>query len=379
MRSPASLPRRRCPGLRRPRGRRRPGSLHGPSGSPPPKAAGAVLDPSVGPGAPTAHPRRGAGEGRPVPRGSPSSAESSASQHLGDERDGSRARRLTTSPGDGEPTWSPDGRRIVFRRSSATNSTCGSFPPRAAGPLVSCARPSRTSSTRTRSPTGGGSHFRARGGQIQTWVMSLSSKVARRPTRGAASFSGLGARWAPHRVHDRRPDRNCRLQHSPCADLAERDTEERRRPRMVPLTAGALRSSAEAGKRHARGRRRPPLSHARRLGHQRRARLVAPEPCRRGGVGMDMSGSRRRPDHTCTRLGSVSRSGRADHRAIEPGAVAGTAGRQDRDGGGPQRPEALCRSGDLPARRRRRATSLSRPAHGAGRTLPRQDHLPGRR
>ena len=149
---------------------------------------------------------------------------------------GSRARRLTTSPGDGEPTWSPDGRRIVFRRSSATNFDLW-IVPAAGGRAVPLLRtPIANELDPDWSPDGRRIAFQSsRGGQIQIWVMSLSSKVARRLTRGAASFS---PDWAPdgrriaYMTGGRIAIVDC--EHSSCADLAERHAEERRRPRMVP-------------------------------------------------------------------------------------------------------------------------------------------------
>ncbi|MGH3064060.1 MAG: TolB family protein, partial [Gaiellaceae bacterium] len=76
--------------------------------------------------------------------------------------DGTGRRRLTTRPGDGEPTWSPDGRRIAYRSSSATSFDLWVVP----------------STGGTRRPL------------LRTiWVLTLSTGHARRVTRGGASFS----------------------------------------------------------------------------------------------------------------------------------------------------------------------------------------------
>jgi len=109
--------------------------------------------------------------------------------------DGSAARRLTTSPGDGEPTWSPDGRRIVFRRSSTTNFDLWVVPAAGGRATRLLRTPNANELDPDWSPDGKRIAFQSsRGGQIQIWVMSLSSKVARRLTSGTASFS---PDWAP--------------------------------------------------------------------------------------------------------------------------------------------------------------------------------------
>jgi Tol biopolymer transport system component len=104
--------------------------------------------------------------------------------------DGRAARRLTTSPGDGEPTWSPDGRRIVFRRSSATNFDLWVVPSSGGRAVPLLRTPIANELDPDWSPDGRRLAFQSsRGGQIQIWVMNLASKHARRLTRGAASFS----------------------------------------------------------------------------------------------------------------------------------------------------------------------------------------------
>jgi Tol biopolymer transport system component len=109
--------------------------------------------------------------------------------------DGRAARRLTTSPGDGEPTWSPDGRRIVFRRSSATNFDLWVVPAGGGRAVPLLRTPIANELDPDWSPDGKRIAFQSsRGGQIQIWVMNLASKQARRLTRGAASFS---PDWAP--------------------------------------------------------------------------------------------------------------------------------------------------------------------------------------
>ncbi len=266
------------------------------------------------------------------------------------------ARRLTTRPGDGEPTWSPDGRRIAYRSSSATSFDLWVVPSTGGTRRPLLRTPSANELDPDWSPDGRRIAMQSsRGGQIQIWVLSLFRRT--RPegdTRRSELLSGLGLRRTAYRLRDRRPDRGRRHRRPPPAHPAQRLAEERRRPGLVPGQPPDRLPAGRAGAHDARsGRRRSPLRDARLLGHERRARLVAPEPapprrCRNG----DVAGSRRRPDRACTRLGSVSRPGRADHRATAARSGRGH-GRPavDRNGGGPRRPEAVCRSGDLRARR----------------------------
>jgi Tol biopolymer transport system component len=109
--------------------------------------------------------------------------------------DGSRQRRLTTQPGDGDPTWSPDGRRIAFRRSSGGGFDLWGVP--AAGgnakPLLRTPRANELEPDW--SPDGRRLAFQSsRGGRIQVWVMSIASRTARRVSGGPASFS---PDWSP--------------------------------------------------------------------------------------------------------------------------------------------------------------------------------------
>jgi Tol biopolymer transport system component len=109
--------------------------------------------------------------------------------------DGSGRRRLTRRAGDGNPTWSPDGRRIAYRSSSPTSFDLWVIP--AAGgrarPLLST--PVANELDPDWSPDGRRIAFQSsRGGSIQIWFITVGSTVARRLTSGPASFS---PDWSP--------------------------------------------------------------------------------------------------------------------------------------------------------------------------------------
>jgi TolB protein len=110
--------------------------------------------------------------------------------------DGSARRRLTRRAGDGDPTWSPDGRRIAYRRDNGTNFDLWIVPAAGGKPAPLLQTPRANEITPDWSPDGGRIAFEStRSGAIQIWVLSLRTRQARRLTRGNASFS---PDWAPN-------------------------------------------------------------------------------------------------------------------------------------------------------------------------------------
>jgi Tol biopolymer transport system component len=144
--------------------------------------------------------------------------------------DGSARRRLTRRAGDGDPTWSPDGRRIAYRSSSPTSFDLWVVPSSGGKPQPLLRTPRANELEPDWSPGGRRIAFQSsRGGTIQIWVITVGSTVARRLTRGPASFS---PDWSP----DGR-----RIAYSTRGRIAIVDAA-RRRVRMLPsgtpLSAG---------------------------------------------------------------------------------------------------------------------------------------------
>jgi Tol biopolymer transport system component len=109
--------------------------------------------------------------------------------------DGRGQRRITNRAGDGEPTWSPDGKRIAFRRDQGASFDLWVVP--AAGGSARRLFGGRVTSELTPdwSPNGRQIAFQGnRGGVNQIWILTLRTNGVRRLTRGAASFQ---PDWSP--------------------------------------------------------------------------------------------------------------------------------------------------------------------------------------
>jgi Tol biopolymer transport system component len=108
--------------------------------------------------------------------------------------DGSHKRALTWNLGDGEPTWSPDGKRIAFRRDNGNSFDLWTVPSAGGTP-----RPLlRTFQANERSPDWSPDGKRiaytsTRGGRIQIWILNLSSRVSRRLT----TLESFSPDWSP--------------------------------------------------------------------------------------------------------------------------------------------------------------------------------------
>jgi Tol biopolymer transport system component len=110
--------------------------------------------------------------------------------------DGSARRRLTSRAGDGDPTWSPDGRRIVYRRDNGTNFDLWIVPAAGGKPAPLLQTPRANEVTPDWSPDGRRIAFETtRSGEIQIWVLNVRTRQTRQLTRGTASFS---PDWAPN-------------------------------------------------------------------------------------------------------------------------------------------------------------------------------------
>ena len=203
---------------------------------------------------------------------------------LGDEGGRPRPAEAHQSRGDGEPTWSPDARRIAFRRDLGGSFDLWVVP--AAGGSARRLFGGRTTNELAPdwSPAGGQIAFQGnRGGVNQIWILTLRTHV-RRLTRGEDSFQ---PDWAPDGSE------------SPSRRGVGSRSSRRRPPRILPT--GVPRSAYDPswsrdGRRIAferggqvltmRAGGGDPLRHPGLLGHQRRSRLVAPERaprrCRNG-------------------------------------------------------------------------------------------------
>jgi TolB protein len=108
---------------------------------------------------------------------------------------GTGRRRLTTRAGDGDPTWSPDGRQLVFRRDQGASfdlwlvATAGGNARRLFGGRAT------SELSPDWSPDGRQIAFHGnRGGEDQIWILTLRTRGVRRLTRGARS---LQPDWSP--------------------------------------------------------------------------------------------------------------------------------------------------------------------------------------
>jgi TolB protein len=111
--------------------------------------------------------------------------------------DGTGKRRLTRLAGDGDPSWSPDGRTIVFRRSALTSFDLWTVPAAGGKAKPFLVTPVANELAPDFSPDGRRLAFQSsRGGSIQIWVLDVRTKHARRLTNGPYSFS---PDWAPDR------------------------------------------------------------------------------------------------------------------------------------------------------------------------------------
>jgi TolB protein len=108
---------------------------------------------------------------------------------------GTKRRRLTRAPGDGNPTWSPDGRQILFRRSGLASFDLWIVPSAGGAAKPFLATPVANELDPDWSPDGRRLAFQSsRGGSIQIWVLDVRTKHARRLTNGPLSFS---PDWSP--------------------------------------------------------------------------------------------------------------------------------------------------------------------------------------
>jgi Tol biopolymer transport system component len=141
---------------------------------------------------------------------------------------GSARRRLTSRAGDGDPTWSPDGRRIVYRRDNGTNFDLWIVAAAGGKPAPLLQSPRANELTPDWSPDGRRIAFEStRSGEIQIWVYNLRRRQARQITRGKPSFS---PDWAPD---------NRRIAYATSGRIAIVDAD---RPRPRLLSSGTPRS-----------------------------------------------------------------------------------------------------------------------------------------
>ena len=109
--------------------------------------------------------------------------------------DGKAKRRLTTRAGDGDPTWSPDGRRIAYRSSRGGGFDLWVVAAAGGKPRPLLHTPRANEVEPDWSPDGRRIAFQStRSDPSQIWVMNVASRVARRLTRGTASYS---PDWSP--------------------------------------------------------------------------------------------------------------------------------------------------------------------------------------
>jgi Tol biopolymer transport system component len=109
--------------------------------------------------------------------------------------DGTGKRRLTTLAGDGDPTWSPDGRRIAYRSSRQGGFDLWVVPATGGKPRPLLQTPRANEVEPDWSPDGRRIAFQStRSDPSQIWVMNVASRVARRLTKGRASYS---PDWSP--------------------------------------------------------------------------------------------------------------------------------------------------------------------------------------
>lgn len=117
--------------------------------------------------------------------------------------DGTGKRRLTGRAGDGEPTSSPDGRRIAYRSNGDLWTVAAS-----GGPVRRLFGGAATNEgSPDWSPDGKWIAYQSnRGGESQIWVLNLKTRGVRRLTRGAPSHNpdwSPGGRWIAYATRGR--------------------------------------------------------------------------------------------------------------------------------------------------------------------------------